>query len=236
MDSLRFAPVLARWPELMDGAFATLVLSGQSIALGLSIGVICGVLRSMGPTWIGGVLGIYVELIRNTPLLVQLSIVFFAFPYVGLRMGVYEAAVLGIGINFGAYATEIVRTGILAIPKTQVEAGLALGLHPISVVRYVVIKPALMVVYPALTGQLTLTLLATSIASAIAAPELTNMGYFIESETFRSFEVYIVIALIYIVLVLAFRIVYALIGRFLFRRKTPGSRLAALAVNEASAP
>ena len=233
---LRFSPVLARWPELLDGTLATLTLSAQSIGLGLLIGLVCGVLRAIGPVAARRVIGVYVEVIRNTPLLVQLSIVFFALPYIGIRMGAYEAAVIGIGINFGAYATEIIRTGIVAIPKTQIEAGLALGMHPISVVRHVILKPALMIVYPALTGQLTLTLLATSIASAISTAELTNMGYFIESETFRSFEVYIVVALIYIALVLAFRVVYAVFGYFLFRRKGRSSLIRrAPTANEAPA-
>jgi polar amino acid transport system permease protein len=121
---------------------------------------------------------------------------------------------------------------LLAIPKTQIEAGLALGLSRLQVMRYVVIVPALRVIYPALTGQLTLTLLGTSIASAISATELTLAGAKIESQTFRSLETFLVLAAIYISITFAFRLLYWIVGLWLFRRSVPktGSAAATLSL------
>ena len=218
---LQFDPVLRYWPELVQGTLNTLVLSGQSIALGVTIGVVAAVCRTDGPRWLGLLIAVYVETFRNTPLLVQLFLVFFGLPLIGLAFTADTAAFLAISLNLGAYATEIVRAGLQAIPKTQIEAGLALGMSRVQVVRYIVIVPALRIIYPALTGQLTLTLLGTSIASAISAKELTWAGGVVESFTFRSFESYLVIAVIYIALTFTFRFIYFLFGLWLFRRKTP---------------
>ncbi|HWJ87790.1 MAG TPA: amino acid ABC transporter permease [Pelagibacterium sp.] len=216
---MNFAPVLARAPLLVQGATDTIVLSAQSITLGLAIGLAAAIVRTNGPKWSSVLAGVYVEAFRNTPLLVQLFLIFFGLPYLGLRMSAEQAALFAVSINLGAYSTEIFRAGLMAIPKTQIEAGLALGMSRLQVLRHVVIVPALRIIYPALTGQLTLTLLGTSIVSAISASELTLAGARIESQTFRSLETFLVIAAIYISITFAFRLVYWLIGLRLFRRK-----------------
>lgn len=224
---MTFGPVLNRLPELLDGAWDTLVLSGQSIVVGLTIGLCVALLRVNGPRWanLGG--SIYVEAFRNTPLLVQLFLLFFGLPFAGLRLSADQAAVIAISLNLGAYSTEIFRAGLLAIPKTQIEAGLALGMSQVQVMRYVVIIPALRIIYPALTGQLTLTLLGTSLVSAISATDLTLAGSMIESQTFRSLETFILVAIIYIGMTFAFRLLYWVIGLWLFRRNVPTSARAA---------
>lgn len=218
---MNFAPVMALAPQLVEGALNTLILSGQAIVAGLAIGVVGAVSRTEGPRWLDRAVSVYVELFRNTPLLVQLFLIFFGLPYVGVRLSANMAAIIAIALNLGAYSTEILRAGLQAIPRTQIEAGLALGLSRLQVVRYVVIIPALRIIYPALTGQLTLTLLGSSIASAISATELTAAGARIESTTFRSLETFLCIAVIYIAMTFAFRFVYWLIGLWLFRRKAP---------------
>lgn len=218
---MNFAPVMALAPQLVEGALHTLVLSGQAIVAGLAIGTLGAVGRTEGPRWLDRTIAAYVELFRNTPLLVQLFLIFFGLPYIGLRLSANTAAIIAIGLNLGAYSTEILRAGLQAIPRTQIEAGLALGMSRLQVVRYVVIVPALRIIYPALTGQLTLTLLGSSIASAISATELTAAGARIESTTFRSLETFLCIAVIYIAMTFAFRFVYWLIGLWLFRRKAP---------------
>lgn len=218
---MQFAPVLALAPQLVEGTINTLVLSGQAIVIGLTIGVVAAVGRTEGPKWLDRSIGAYVELFRNTPLLVQLFLIFFGLPYIGLRLSANTSAVIAIALNLGAYSTEIVRAGLQAIPRTQIEAGLALGMSRLQVVRYIVIVPALRIIYPALTGQLTLTLLGSSIASAISATELTAAGARIESTTFRSLETFLCVAVIYISMTFAFRFIYWLIGLWLFRRKAP---------------
>jgi polar amino acid transport system permease protein len=218
---MQFGPIIARAPELAQGALSTLSLSAQSIVIGVAIGLACAIAKTEEPRVVGKVVSIYVEVFRNTPLLVQLFLIYFGLPLIGLRFSADAAAIFAISLNLGAYSTEIIRAGLLAIPKTQIEAGLALGLSRLQVVRYIVIIPALRVIYPALTGQLTLTLLGTSIASAISATELTSAGSKIESSNFRSLETFLTIAAIYILLTFSFRFIYWLIGLWLFRRKRP---------------
>lgn len=229
---MNFTPVFARTPELISGTIDTIVLSGQSIVIGLTIGLTVSILRVDGPKWAAAASAAYVEAFRNTPLLVQLFLLFFGLPYIGIRLNADHAAILAISLNLGAYSAEIFRAGLLAIPKMQIEAGLALGLSRLQVMRYVVIIPALRIIYPALTGQLTLTLLGTSIASAISATELTLAGAKIESQTFRSLETFLVLAAIYISITFAFRLVYWIVGLWLFRRSVPktGSAVATLSL------
>lgn len=218
---MTFGPVLNRLPELLDGAVDTLLLSGQAIAIGLAVGMTVALIRVNGPRWADITGSVYVEAFRNTPLLVQLFLLFFGLPFAGIRLGADQAAIIAVSLNLGAYSTEIFRAGLLAIPKTQIEAGLALGLSRFQVMRYVVIVPALRIIYPALTGQLTLTLLGTSLVSAISATDLTLAGSMIESQTFRSLETFILVAIIYIVMTFAFRLLYWAIGLWLFRRRVP---------------
>ncbi|SDB58989.1 amino acid ABC transporter permease [Bauldia litoralis] len=218
---LQFGPVLKFWPDIAQGAVNTLVLSAETIALGVTIGLAAAIARTDGPRWLGALVTVYVEAFRNTPLLVQLFLVFFGLPLIGLSFSADMAALLAIALNLGAYSTEIFRAGLLAIPKTQIEAGLALGMSRLQVIRYIVVVPALRIIYPALTGQLTLTLLGTSIASAISAKELTSAASIVESFTFRSFETYLVVAVIYIGLTFTFRFLYYLVGLWLFRRRKP---------------
>ncbi|MHC1551198.1 amino acid ABC transporter permease [Phyllobacterium sp. K27] len=220
---MNFTPVFARAPELVSGTIDTIILSGQSISIGLVIGLAVALLRVDGPKWCSVASSTYVEAFRNTPLLVQLFLLFFGLPYIGIRLSANHAAILAISMNLGAYSAEIFRAGLLAIPKTQIEAGLALGLSRLQVMRYVIIVPALRVIYPALTGQLTLTLLGTSIASAISATELTLAGAKIESQTFRSLETFLVLAALYISVTFVFRFIYWLIGVWLFRRRAPNT-------------
>ncbi|WP_316861851.1 amino acid ABC transporter permease [uncultured Cohaesibacter sp.] len=227
---MNFAPVLARAPELIDGAIATIELSAKSICIGLIIGLGVALIRFNRVPILKNIAAFYVETFRNTPLLVQLFLLFFGLPFLGVRLTATESAIVAVSLNLGAYSAEIFRAGLDAIPKTQIEAGLALGLSRLQTMRYVVILPALKVIYPSLTGQLTLTLLGTSITSAISATELTLAGAKIESQTFRSLETYIVLAVMYIAITFTFRAVYTLVGKWLFRRKVPKASIVAATI------
>jgi polar amino acid transport system permease protein len=140
----------------------------------------------------------FVELIRNTPFLVQIYFIFFALPLAGILLDPTPTAIIALGVNGGAYAIEIIRGGVQAIGKGQIEAGLALGLHKMQVFRYIVLKPAMRTIFPSLVSQFILLTLTTSIASAISAYELTSVAQRIESDSFRSFEVYGVVTLLYL--------------------------------------
>jgi polar amino acid transport system permease protein len=208
---------------IVDGALQTLKLSGITIVIGLLVGILGAMARTSrfgAARWIAT---IYVEAIRNTPLLVQLFIVFFGLPSLGFRLSAGEAAVVTLSINLGAYSAEIIRAGIESIKRSQTEAGLALGLSNLQVFRHIVFYPALKAVYPALTSQFILLMLTTSLASQIGTDELFHVGAYIDSRTFRSFEVYTVTTGIYLVLALmlrtAFSAVHALAFGALARRR-----------------
>jgi polar amino acid transport system permease protein len=214
-----FEAILDRWPEFLYGAWRTMELTLISSAIGFAIGLAGAVARSFGPLWLKRLVGAYVEVIRNTPLLVQLYFVFFSLPLMGLRLSSDQAAILALSIHLGAYATEILRAGVEAVPAGQIEAAKSLGLRRWQIIRLVVIVPALRAVYPSLTSQFILQLLGTSIVSAIAAEELTAIANNMAMQTFRNFEIYIVIAVIYFVLVQACILAFRLLSRFLFRWK-----------------
>jgi polar amino acid transport system permease protein len=155
----------------------------------------------------------YIELIRNTPFLVQLFFFFFALPAIGLRWSPYTAALTAMVVNLGAYATEIIRAGIESIPKGQIEAGQALSLKTHQIFRLIILKPALRAIYPALTSQFILLMLSSAVVSVISADDLTSVAANLQSQTFRSFEIYIVVTGIYLGLALSFSALFRLIQR-----------------------
>jgi polar amino acid transport system permease protein len=209
----QFRDVLAYWPSLLDGVAMTLMLAVAGMAGGVLVGILGASAQLYGRRPLRLLATAYVEAIRNTPLLVQLFLVFFGLPQVGLRLDAPVAAVATLIVNVGAYATEIVRAGLQAIPRTQVEAGHALGLSGYQVFRHVVLVPALKMMFPALASQFTLLLLATSVVSFISVEDLFHTASIIESRTFRDFEVYTVIGVVYLALALACRAGFALIYR-----------------------
>ena len=164
----------------------------------------------------------YVEAIRNTPLLVQLFIVFFGLPSIGIRLGANTAALIALSINMGAYGAEILRAGFESVRPSQIEAGRSLGLTAGQTFRHVVLFQAVKSIYPALASQFVLIMLTTSVVSSIGATELFHQAAFIDSRTYRSFETYTLITLSYLVLTLGFRAFFAAIYWAVFvRRPTP---------------
>jgi polar amino acid transport system permease protein len=193
-----FAPVIEALPALLLGCLGTLWLSLAGMVLAIVIGIGGVILRDSSLKFLRWVVIGFVELIRNTPFLVQIYFIFFAMPLAGIRLDPTPTAVIALGVNGGAYAIEIIRGGVQSISKGQVQAGLALGLHKQVVFRLVVLKPALRAIFPSLASQFVLLTLTTSIASAVSAYELTSVAKRIESDSFRSFEVYGVVTLMYL--------------------------------------
>ena len=227
--ALHFGPEMADWPVLLDGAILTIELSASSIALGVAGAVVLAGLRDMGPRPLRWLIDAYVELIRNTPLLVQLFLVFFGLPLIGVRMGATAASVLGMSLNLAAYAAEILRAGVESVHKSQIEAGMSLALTRLQVMRHVVLPPAIAKVWPALSGQFILLMLASSIASFISAEELSGAASLVEQQTFRSFETYICATVLYVALAGLFKLVLWSIGRALFPRTSGLARIQAKA-------
>ncbi|GLK84259.1 amino acid ABC transporter permease [Ancylobacter defluvii] len=214
-----FSSLLAYWPEFLQGAWLTLQLSAVSTVAGFIVGTLCAIGRSDGPPWVKFLVGSYVEIIRNTPLLVQVFIVYFGIATLGVRVSANTAAVVALVVNVGAYTCEIVRAGLESVHKSQLEAADCLGLSKPQIYWHVVIRPAIERVYPALTSQYVLLMLASSITSQISAEELTAVANRIQSDTFRSFETYIVVGIIYLALSFVVRIALWLFGLAVFVRK-----------------
>ncbi len=187
-------------PALLMGCLGTFLLAISGMALAIVIGIGGVILRDSKIAPVRWLVKAFVEVIRNTPFLVQIFFIYFALPLAGLRLDPTPTAIIALGINGGAYAIEIIRGGVQSIGKGQIEAGLALGLHKAQVFRLIVLKPALRAIFPSLTSQFVLLTLTTSIASAISAYELTSVAQRIESDSFRSFEVYGTITLFYLVI------------------------------------
>lgn len=217
--TFRFRDVLRHQDVLLEGALLTLQLSGVAILFGLLIGILGAGMKTSQFRQLRWIATVYVEVIRNTPLLVQLFIVFLGLPSLGIKLGAMPTALITLSINLGAYTTEIIRAGVEAIPKSQTEAGLSLGMSRFDVFRYVVLFPALKIIYPALASQFVLLLIATSIVSQIAVSELFHVGAFIESRIFRSLEVYLVITAAYLVMALSLRGLFAGIYHLVFVRR-----------------
>ena len=197
---LDFTPVINGLPDLLWGCLGTFLLALSGMVLAIVIGIGGVILRDSRFAPARWLVRAFVELIRNTPFLVQIFFIYFALPLAGLRLDPTPTAIIALGINGGAYAIEIIRGGVQSIGKGQIEAGLALGLHKAQVFRLIVLKPALRAIFPSLTSQFVLLTLTTSIASAISAYELTSVAQRIESDSFRSFEVYGTITLFYLVI------------------------------------
>lgn len=197
---LDFTPIVEGFPSLLAGCLGTLVLALGGMALAIVIGIGGVILRDSPFKVLRWLVISFVEAIRNTPFLVQIYFIYFALPLAGLRLDPTPTAVIALGINGGAYAIEIIRGGVQSISRGQIEAGLALGLHKSLVFRLIVLKPALRAIFPSLTSQFILLTLTTSIASAISAYELTSVAQRIESETFRSFEVFGTVTVLYLMI------------------------------------
>lgn len=217
--SFQFRDVFAAWEFMLDGLVLTLELSIVAMMSGLIIGLAGAAGRIYGPSWLRNTIAVYVEVIRNTPLIVQLFLIFFGLPSAGLKFDANTAGMVALSINLGAYSIEIIRAGLQAIPRSQIEAGQSLGLSGPQIFRYVIVFPALRMMFPALASQFVLLMLATSVVSQISAEDLFHMASIVQSRTFRDFEVYIVVAAAYLALAIVFRLLFAGLYQLVFARR-----------------
>ncbi len=216
MYDFNFEPVFDSFDTLLAGAWLTVQMSTVAMLIGLVLSIIGAVGKTSGPKPVRIMINIYIEVIRNTPFLVQLYFFFFALPTLGIRLGPNQAALLALVVNFGAYGTEIVRAGVASVGKGTIEAARTVGLNFFQTLRYVILKPAMRAVYPALTSQFIYLMLASSVVSVISANDLAAAGNDLQSQTFASFEVYIVITAMYFAMSLAFSGIFVLIGKYAF--------------------
>lgn len=219
MIAFDFAAVVVEWPLLARGVAATLALTAVSASVGVALGIGCAWARLHGAAWLKAVVGAYVELIRNTPFIVQLFFLFFGLPGIGVRLTPEWASVLAMVVNLGAYAAEIVRAGIKATPRGQIEAARSLALTELQVFTRVVLPPALKRVWPALVSQIVIVMLGSAVCGQISTPELSYAANLIQSRNFRAFESFIVATAVYLALAIALRRLLNWAGpRFVFGR------------------
>jgi polar amino acid transport system permease protein len=217
MIALDFSSVLAEWPLLLKGVAVTVVLTAVSATLGVALGIACAWAREHGPSALRAAVGLYVELIRNTPFIVQLFFLFFGLPSLGVKLSPELASVLAMVINLGAYAAEIVRAGVAATPRGQIEAAQSLALTPRQIFLRVVLPPALQRVWPALVSQIVIVMLGSAVCGQISTQELQQAINLIQSRSFRAFEAYFVGTLLYLALAMALRRLLHWLGpRFLY--------------------
>jgi polar amino acid transport system permease protein len=216
---LDFLSVLGQWPLLLKGVGWTLGLTVVSASIGLVVGVACAWSRASGPGWLKWVVGSYVELVRNTPFIVQLFFIYFGLPAAGVKLSPEVASIIAMVVNLGAYATEIIRAGIEATPKGQIEAAMSLALNRMQTFTRVVLPPALKKVWPAMVSQIIIVMLGSAVCGQISTQELSYAANLIQSRNFRAFEAFIVATLIYLLLSMAVRKLLNWMGpRFLWGR------------------
>ena len=217
--TLDFGPVLAQWPMWLRGIWLTCALTAGLMTLGTLLGIACAWVRAQGPRWLTRSVGVYVELFRNTPFIIQLFFIFFGLPSLGVRFDPVTASIIALVLDLGAYASEIIRAGIEATPRGQLEAAHSLALTRWQTFSRVVLPPSLERVWPALVSQIIIVMLVSAICSQISAKEISFSADLISSRTFHSFESYFVATALYLGLAVLLRQFLNWFGpRFVFRR------------------
>jgi polar amino acid transport system permease protein len=214
--ALNFSDLIPYWQVFAAGVVFTIVLTVISTVVGVTLGTACAWARAFGPGWLAAITRAYIELIRNTPFLVQLFFIFFGLPAAGVKLTETTAAFLAMVINLGAYSAEIIRAGIQAVPKGHIEAGDSLAMSRFEIFRHVVLKQAFQKIYPALSSQIIIVMLGSAVVSQISAEDLTYAANFVQSRNFRAFESYVVAAVLYLLLAILARYVLRGIGWLVF--------------------
>ena len=198
---LDFSPVWSGWPDLLRGALATIEVTAASLGLGcvLGLGVGLGRLQPKRRLLYGLCSG-YVLLIRGTPLLVQLFLLFFGLPQFGIVLPAFACGVLGLGLYSGAYVSEIVRGAIQSIDREQTLAAQSLGMTDAQVMRHVVLPQALVRMIPPLGNEFIALIKNSALVSLLTIPDLMHEGQKIIAVSYRSLEVYLAVAAVYLVL------------------------------------
>lgn len=205
---------------LIKGVLTTVELIAVGGVLGVAVGIFGAWARTQGPNWLRPIVSAYVELIRNTPFLIQLFFIFFGLPSIGVQITEMQAALLTMIINLGAYSTEIIRAGVVAIARGQIEAALSLSMSRVQIFRHIILRPALQKIWPALSSQIVIVMLGSAVCSQIAVEELSFAANFIQGRNFRAFEAYLVATAIYLVLAIILRQILRMIGtHFIAGRK-----------------
>lgn len=215
--TLQYGQVWPYLPRLLDGAVLALQIAVLAFAGGLLIGTLCAAIRSFGPRWLALIVGAYVTFFINTPQLVQIYFLYFALPDAGILLSSFNAVLIGMTLNAGAYLAEIQRAGFESVHRSELEASEVLGFSRMQQIRHVIMPHVMKVLFPPLSSHFIIVTLGTSMASVFGVEELTGQALNINSLTFRSIEVFSITAAIYVVITLIASILLGIFGRAVFR-------------------
>jgi His/Glu/Gln/Arg/opine family amino acid ABC transporter permease subunit len=204
-------------PFLLEGAIVTLQISSLSMVFAMLIGLACAMARLSGGRVLPRLVAAYVEIWRDVPLIVQLLVIYFTLPQVGISLPAFWAGVLGLSLNVGAYLSEVFRAAISSIDPGQRDAGLSIGMSRVTVFMRVVLPQALRIAVPTIGGYFISLLKDSSLVSFISVSDLLRHGTILISNTYRSMEIYFMVAIIYFVM----SFVASIAVRWVERRLTP---------------
>lgn len=188
------------FPFMLEGAILTLKISILSVALGIAFGLVAALCKLSRNRFVRGASSFYIWLIRSTPLLVQLFIIYFGLPQLGIDLGPFLSGVLGLALNAGAYNAETIRAGIISVPKGQMEAARSLGMSRSLAMRRIILPQAVRLIIPPLGNNFIILIKDTSLVSTITLVELTLTAQRFIGSTYKPFEMYLMAAVLYAVM------------------------------------
>ena len=217
--TVHFGQVVEYIPYLLGGAWLSLQIAFLAFCGGMVIGLAGAMAKTYGNRLLRGIVNAYVTFFTNTPQLVQIYFIFFGLPQFGLVLSPYEAVLVGMTINAGAYATEIQRAGFLSVHRSELEAAETVGMSLLQAVRYVILPHLAKVLYPPFSNLYIIMTLGTSMAAIFGVEELTGRSFNVNATTFRSIEVFSVTAGLYILVTIVASFILLYLGQWLFRVK-----------------
>jgi len=217
--TIHFSQVLEYIPYLIGGAWISFQIAFLAFCGGMVIGLAGAMAKTFGNRILKAVVSVYVTFFTNTPQLVQIYFIFFGLPQFGLTLSSYEAVLVGMTLNAGAYATEIQRAGFLSVRKSELEAAETVGMSLLQSVRYVILPHLARVLFPPFSNLYIIMTLGTSMAAIFGVEELTGRSFNANAITFRSIEIFSITAGLYILVTIAASFILLYLGRWLFRVK-----------------
>ena len=218
---LHYNQITPDLPYFLGGALVSLELSVLAFCGGLVIGMAGALGRQGGGPVLSGLIRAYVVFLTNTPQLVQIYVIFYGLPDFGIVLDPFPAVLIGMTLNAGAYLTEILRAGLASVHRQEIDAAETLGMSRPQMLRHVILPHVFRVLMPPLTNQYILMTLGTSMAAIFGVEELTGRAFNVNATTFRSIEVFTLVALLYVGVTFVATALLALAGRGLFRARVP---------------
>lgn len=217
--TFQFSVVLEELPYLLGGAWVTLQIAFFTFWCGAFIGIFGAIAKVYGGGISRRVANAYVVAITNTPALVQIFLLYYALPEAGILLGPMTCVLIGLTLNAGAYLTEILRAGVISVRRSEIEAGMTLGMSGLQILRYVMLPHIAKTIYAPLSNFFIWLVLGSSLAALFGVEELTGRAINISTVNLRSIETFTVVAAIYVVLTVVASTSLALVGRYAFRVK-----------------